>query len=156
MTELLKLGSSVSRAGKPNLSWINASHSTKWKGKHLLGRVHAIHVRLFNYAYFMLAPWLPVVCYWFFFLFHSVTQNFMLFIGTKIIPDRASIHTQNSDFGAITVTERSWAEHIPKVEPLCVILWCSVNTYSGRRGSEGARTGNHWNGSKFIQMRIWI
>ena len=72
---------------------------------------------------------------------------------TKIISDRASVDTRAvSCGGANTVTERSCAAPISKVERhisdrFCaiVIVWCSVNTYSARRGSkyEGARTGTH-------------
>ena len=54
----------------------------------------------------------------------------------------------NSDFGAISVTERSCASPILKVERhisdrFCAILWCTVNRYSYRSGSEevGITTG---------------
>ena len=71
--------------------------------------------------------------------------------ATKTISDRASVHTRAvSCGGANTMTERSCAAPISKAErhisdSFCaiVIVWCSVNTYSARRGSkyEGARTG---------------
>ena len=61
--------------------------------------------------------------------------------------DLQSTHN-NSDFGAISVTERSCASPILKVERyisdrFCAILWCTVNRYSDRSGSEevGIRTG---------------
>ena len=55
---------------------------------------------------------------------------------------------KNSDFGAISVTERSCASPILKVERhisdrFCVIFWCTVNRYSDLSGSEevGIMTG---------------
>lgn len=155
MTQLFKLRSSIRCAGKPNLSRINASQSTNSKtdvdrkrGQHLLGRVHASHECPFNYANFILPPGLPVVCDWFFFLFQSVTQYLyqIAFSSARKSYSMSLLFThENSDFGAITVTEPSCAAPIPKVErqiwrrfcePLCVILRCSLNTYSCRRGSE--------------------
>ena len=48
---------------------------------------------------------------------------------------------KNGDFGGIFLTERSCAALISKVEchisdRLCATVWCSVNRYSDRRGSE--------------------
>ena len=48
---------------------------------------------------------------------------------------------KNSDFGCISVTERSCAALISKVEShisdrICATVWCSVNRYSDRRGRE--------------------
>ena len=61
--------------------------------------------------------------------------------------DLLFIHN-NSDFGAISVTEGSCAALILKVERhildrVCALLWCTVNRYSDRSGSEeeGVRTG---------------
>ena len=62
----------------------------------------------------------------------------------KIITDRApglqNSH-KNGCGGAISVTERSCAAPISKVkrdlsDKFCVILQCSVKTYSARRGSK--------------------
>ena len=41
-------------------------------------------------------------------------------------------------------------------ERFCAILWCSVNMYSDRSGSEsiGARTGIHWSESKYSGVRL--
>ena len=70
---------------------------------------------------------------------------------------------KNSDFGAISVTERSCASPILKVERhisdrFCAILWCTVNRYSDRSGSEevGIRTGIPWDGSKYSGLRTGI
>ena len=61
--------------------------------------------------------------------------------------DLQSTH-KNSDFGTISVTERSCASPILKVERhisdrFCSILWCTVNRCSDRSGSEevGITTG---------------
>ena len=35
--------------------------------------------------------------------------------GTKILPDRISVHISNGDFDAISVTERSWAHASPLI-----------------------------------------
>ena len=52
---------------------------------------------------------------------------------------------KNVDFHAVSVTEQSCFTPISKVERhisefisdrFCAILWCSVNTYSDRSGSE--------------------
>ena len=48
---------------------------------------------------------------------------------------------KNACGGAISVTERSWAAPISKVEPhiserFCAILWRAVNTFSARHESE--------------------
>ena len=48
---------------------------------------------------------------------------------------------KNVDFHAVSVTEQSCFASISKVERhvsdrFCAILWCSVNTYSDRSGSE--------------------
>ena len=70
--------------------------------------------------------------------------------ATKIIPDKEGFcsNTENGDFGWISMTERSCAATISKVDhilsdSLCASLWCSVSTYSDRRGSKrvGVRTG---------------
>ena len=46
---------------------------------------------------------------------HTIPDSFCA--GTKTIPDRASVYThKNRDFGAISVTERSCATPISKVE----------------------------------------
>ena len=64
---------------------------------------------------------------------------------------------KNDDFGAISETERSCAVPISKVDrhvsdQFCATLWCNVDRYSHRNGSEwvGARAGIHWNGSKYL------
>ena len=44
---------------------------------------------------------------------HTIPDNFSA--ATKIIPDRASVHTKNGCGGAISVTERSCAAPISKV-----------------------------------------
>ena len=49
----------------------------------------------------------------------------------KIVPDTASVHTQNGYFDAISVTERNCAAY-----SFCAIRWCSMNTLSDRPGSE--------------------
>ena len=48
---------------------------------------------------------------------------------------------KNGDFAAISITERSCTAPISKMEPhisdkFCAILWCNVNRYSHRSGSE--------------------
>ena len=48
---------------------------------------------------------------------------------------------QNGDFGAISETERSCAAQISKVDRhvsdwFCATLWCNVDRYSHRNGSE--------------------
>ena len=62
------------------------------------------------------------------------------------------LFTRNNygDFGAISVTARNCSAPISKVElhisdGFCATLWCSVNRYSDRSGSEleGARAGIH-------------
>ena len=64
---------------------------------------------------------------------------------------------KNGDFSAISVTERNYVPPISKVEShtsdrSCASLWCNVDRYSHRNGSEwvGARAGIHWNGSKYL------
>ena len=62
---------------------------------------------------------------------------------------------KNGDFGAISVTERSCAPPISKVESRIsdwFTLWCNLDRYSLRNGSEqvGARAAIHWNGSKYL------
>ena len=62
----------------------------------------------------------------------------------RTIPDRIGLlfRHENSDFGAISVTKRGCGTApISKVERhisdrFCVTLWCIVNSYSGRSGSE--------------------
>ena len=56
---------------------------------------------------------------------------------------------KNVNFGAISVTEQSCPTTSLKVErhtSFCAMLWCRVNRYSDRCGSEqvGAGTGIHW------------
>ena len=70
---------------------------------------------------------------------------------------------KNSDFGAISVTERSCAWPILKMERhisdrFCPILWRSVNRYSDRSGSEevGIRTRIPWDRSKYSGLRTGI
>ena len=70
---------------------------------------------------------------------------------------------KNSDFGTISVTERSCASPILKVERhisdrFCAILWCTVNRYSDSSRSEevGARTGIPGDGSKYSGLRTGI
>ena len=48
---------------------------------------------------------------------------------------------KNGDFAAISITERSCTAPISKMEPhisdkFCATLWCNVNRYSHRSGSE--------------------
>ena len=79
---------------------------------------------------------------------HTIPDSF--WAATKIFPDIEGFcsYTENSDFGWISMTERSCTAPISKLERLlsdrlCASLWCSVSTYSDRRGSKrvGVRTG---------------
>ena len=78
---------------------------------------------------------------------HTIPDSF--WAAKKIILDKEGFcsNTENGDFGWISMTERSCAAPITKVErhlsdSLCASLWCSVSTYSDRRGSKrvGVRT----------------
>ena len=79
---------------------------------------------------------------------HTIPDSF--WAATKVFPDIEGfcLYTENSDFGWISMTEQSCTAPISKVErflwdSLCASLWCSVSTYSDRRGSKrvGVRTG---------------
>ena len=124
MTQLFKLRSSTRCAGKPNLSRINASQATNSKtdvdrkrGQHLLGRVHASNECPFNYAnsYCLLDFRLYVISSFFFFnQWHKTQAVFTLyqiafsFARKSYLMGLLFTH-ENSDFGAITVTEPSCA-----------------------------------------------
>ena len=59
----------------------------------------------------------------------------------KTLPESALFTLKNGDFGAISVTDRSCAASILKLERhisdrFLATYWCNVNGYSDRGGSE--------------------
>ena len=75
---------------------------------------------------------------------HVLTIPNCFCVGTKTRPDRASFTFTSGNFGAISVTERSFASPISNVEchvsdRFCAALWSSVNRYSDWSGSENKR-----------------
>ena len=80
--------------------------------------------------------------------------------STKTVPDSVSVHTKEwwfrRDFSYGTKLRR--APLISKVErhvldKLCATLWCCVKRYSDI-AEVGARTGIHWDGSKYSGWRF--
>lgn len=55
---------------------------------------------------------------------HTIPDIFCA--GTKILPDRASVHHNYGDFGEISGTERSCAAPISKVERHASDRFCST------------------------------
>ena len=85
------------------------------------------------------------ISHWSRYLGCVVTIPESFYVLTKILPDRVFIHTKERCGGAISVTERSWAGPISKVEPhiserFCAILWWG--SFGAVLTSIGSRDGN--------------